>query len=283
MTARTWFITGASRGIGLEVARAALAAGHRVVATARRPEGIAEALDAPGGTPGGTLLALPLDVTDADAARAAVARAEAELGGVDVLFNNAGYGQFGAFEEVSHALIERQMATNLHGAMHVTRAALPGMRARGHGRVLNMSSIAGLSASAGAGAYNASKFALEGWSEALGLDLAPFGIRVTLIEPGFFRTDFLDGSSARWGDVAIDAYAESRDRQAAVLGARNHAQPGDPGRLAALILAVAEAENPPVRLLAGTDALGRLRDRLASLTREADTWEAMSASTDFAE
>lgn len=166
--------------------------------------------------------------------------------------------------------------------MHVTRAALPVMRAQGHGRIVNMSSIAGPSPSAGASAYNASKFALEGWSEALALDLAPFGIRMTLIEPGFVRTDFLDGSSVRYGDREIPDYTEARQRQREFFGGRNHAQPGDPEKVAALVLRIVDEENPPLRVLAGSDALGRMRDRLANLSREVEAWAEASAATDMA-
>jgi NAD(P)-dependent dehydrogenase (short-subunit alcohol dehydrogenase family) len=274
MAQRTWLITGANRGLGFLIARQALATGDRVAATARNPDGLAEAL-------GGDVLALPLDVTDPGAAQAAVERTRERFGRLDVLVNNAGYGQFGPFEEVSHALFERQFATNLWGAMHVTRAALPVMRAQGHGRILNMSSIAGLAASAGGSAYNASKFALEGWSEALALDLAPFGIRVTLIEPGFVRTDFLDASSVRFGDREIADYAPTRERQRAFMQGRNHVQPGDPEKVAALVLRMAGEENPPLRILAGSDALGRMRDRLAHLAREVEAWADVSAATDI--
>ncbi|MFC4242557.1 SDR family NAD(P)-dependent oxidoreductase [Gryllotalpicola reticulitermitis] len=278
MTAKTWLITGAGRGFGHEIARAALEAGDQVIATARNPEQIEAAL------PGHEdhLLAVRLDVTDsvsaADAAQAGLER----FGRIDVLVNNAGYGQAGAFEELTPQLIDRQFQTNVFGTFNVTRAVLPAMRAQRSGHILNISSLLGVVGTDWWSVYCATKFAVAGWSEALSKELGSFGIRVTSVHPGQFSTDFLDPSSLGMTDLRIDDYrsldAERRD----FVSGRNHDQPGDPQKFAAAILTLASLEQPPVRWAAGSDALASFQGRAAQLQDSAAQWHELSSSTDSA-
>ncbi|NHC44260.1 SDR family oxidoreductase [Motilibacter aurantiacus] len=248
-TARTWLITGTSRGFGREWAEAALRRGDRVVATARDTgslQGLQEAY-------GDAVLALPLDVTDRTAAFATVDRAFEHFGRVDVVVNNAGYGQFGMIEELSEAELRDQIETNVFGALWVTQAALPHLRAQGGGHILQVSSIGGISAFPNIGAYHASKWALEGFSQALAQEVADFGIRVTLIEPGGFSTDW-GGSSARHA-TPLPAYDEFREKAAEQRRRRTSAA-GDPTASAAAVLRLVDAENPPLRVFLGTAPLG---------------------------
>jgi NAD(P)-dependent dehydrogenase (short-subunit alcohol dehydrogenase family) len=268
----TWFITGAARGIGAQVAQAALAAGHNVVATARKRDSITLADD--------RLLALDLDVTDAAQAQAAVQAAVARFGRIDVLVNNAGYGQLGLFEESTAADAQAQFATNVFGLFHVTRAVLPVMRGQRAGHVLNISSMAGIRGRAGTALYSASKFAVEGFSEGLAQEVAPFGIRVTIVEPGAFRTDFLDGQSMRFGSQPIADYAAQSAQINAGFGARNHLQPGDPARLAAVLLQLAAHPKPPLRFAAGSDAVEIIGAKIEALRGELEAWQALSVTTD---
>ncbi|SDP94389.1 NADP-dependent 3-hydroxy acid dehydrogenase YdfG [Rhodoferax sp. OV413] len=268
----TWFITGAARGIGAHTVQAALAAGHNVVATARKRENITLTDD--------RLLALDLDVTDAAQAQAAVQSAVAHFGRIDVLVNNAGYGQLGLFEESTVADAQAQFATNVFGLFHVTRAVLPVMRQQRAGHVLNISSMAGIRGRAGTALYSASKFAVEGFSEGLAQELAPFGIRVTIVEPGAFRTDFLDGQSMRFGSQPIADYAAQSAQINAGFGARNHMQPGDPARLAAVLLQLAAHPKPPLRFAAGSDAVEIIGAKIEALRGELEAWQALSVTTD---
>jgi NAD(P)-dependent dehydrogenase (short-subunit alcohol dehydrogenase family) len=269
---KTWFITGAARGIGAQVVQAVLAAGHNVVATARQRSSIQTAHD--------RLLALDLDVTDAAQAQAAVQAAVARFGHIDVLVNNAGYGQLGLFEENTAANAEQQFATNVFGLFHVTRAVLPVMRAQRSGHVLNLSSIAGMRGIPGGTLYCASTVAVEGFSEGLAQELAPFGIRVTIVEPGAFRTDFLDGQSMRFGSHAIADYAAQSALISAGFGARNHLQPGDPARLAAVLLQLAAHPKPPLRFAAGSDAVEIIGAKIEVLRGELEAWQVLSVTTD---
>lgn len=274
---KTWLVTGAARGIGAEIVRAALAAGDQVVATGRNAARMAQAFPA-----SERLLVLPLDVTDETAATTAIAGAEARFGGIDVLVNNAGYGQLGHFETHTPAEVEQQFATNVFGLLTVTRAALPGMRQRRRGHIFNLSSIAGIRGSLGGSLYCATKFAVEGFSESLSQEVAPFGIHVTLIEPGFFRTDFLDDSSVRFGSREIADYAEQSAAMRAAYAARNHAQAGDPGKLAAVMIDLARNPVPPLRLPAGSDAVEVVETKIRRLQSDLDAWRAVSLSTDGA-
>lgn len=273
---KTWLVTGAARGLGLEISRAALEAGNRVIAAARDPGRIAPSLSGFGDR----LLALPLDVTDPAQAEAAVAAGRERFGGIDILVNNAGYGQFGCFEDVSARLIQRQFETNLCGTMHVTRAVLPTMRDQQSGHIFTISSMAGIVGIAGASIYSASKFALEGWMECLRIEVAPFGIAVTLVEPGLFRTDFLDPSSISHSDLAVGAYEEESAKKRAYLAALNHNQIGVPARLGAAMLKLVEADDPPLRFSAGTDVLPRIQEKIEMLRRDSEAWHALTISTD---
>jgi len=276
---RNWLISGANRGFGLEIARAALEAGDRVAATARKPALIYAAL----GQFADRCEVVPLDVTDDNAIAAAVAAARKRFGRIDVLVNNAGYGQLGAFELVSAQAIARQFATNLFGAFAITRAVLPVMRAQRSGHIISISSIAGVTGISGSSIYCASKFALEGWSESLGEELARFGIRTTLIEPGRFRTDFLDASSVAYGDLVIDDYVDDAARRKADLEAANHRQAGDPVRLGRAVVELAHDAQPPVRFAAGTEAYTVLRQRADRLAAQAQAWADLTLSLDLDE
>lgn len=274
---KTWFITGANRGFGLEIARSALADGDTVVATARRSH---QALDALGQGQRERLLTLDLDVTDQSTITAAVAAATQRFGRIDVLVNNAGYGQLGAFEEISPESINRQFRTNVLGVFDVTRAVLPIMRKHRAGHVITIASIAGIVGGAGSTVYGATKFAVTGWSEGLAEELAPFGIHVTVVHPGMFRTDFLDPSSVSHADIPIDDYRDQREQRRTWLDAMNHAQLGDPTKLGRAIVSLAMAPNPPVRWGAGSDAVDAFTRRSIQLTDEVADWVALTRSTD---
>lgn len=272
---RAWFITGASRGFGRAMAEAVLARGGHVVATARSPASLADLVD----RSDGRCTALALDVTDAGQV-AEVARATDALGGVDVLFNNAGYGFLGGVEESSDAEIEAQFAVNLFGAMRMVRALLPGMRERGRGGyIVNVSSVAGVRGMPNAAFYAGTKFALEGFSEALSGEVAPFGIGVMAVEPGFFRTDFAGGSIRMAADPSphYPALAQAR----AQLKAADGQQPGDPVRGVEAILAAMESEQPPRHLALGADAYAFIRDTLDARRAELETWRSLAESTGF--
>ncbi|MFA1684286.1 oxidoreductase [Achromobacter dolens] len=274
---KVWFITGASRGLGALIAEAALADGNAVVAAGRNPAAITERL---GQAPG--LREVALDVTRPEQAQAAVAAALQAFGRIDVLVNNAGFGLLGAVEESSDADVRRMYDTNVFGLLNVTRAALPAMRERRAGHVINISSIGGFRSGAGFGAYCSTKFAVEGLTEALHDELAPLGIHATVVEPGYFRTDFLDATSlvVAPGEIADYAATSGQVRRRAV--DLNHQQPGDPVRLAAAMVELANAAEPPLRLPLGSDTLAAIAEKLAYVARETETWQALARSTDFA-
>lgn len=239
---KTWFITGASRGLGKAWARAALDRGDRVAATARDLSGLDDLVD----RFGAAVLPVRLDVTDRAAGFAAVDRAHEHFGVLDVVVNNAGYGQFGAVEELSERDLRDQMETNLFGAVWITQAALPHLREQGHGHIVQVSSIGGISAFPGIGAYHASKWALEGISQSLAAEVAGLGIHVTLVEPGGFATDWA-GPSARHA-TSLSDYDDVRTRTRARFAART---PGDPTASAAALLEVVDSANPPLRVFFG--------------------------------
>ncbi|MEV7321918.1 oxidoreductase [Streptomyces sp. NPDC093970] len=271
-----WFITGASRGFGLEIARQALERGDKVVATARRPRDIEQALTGHGDR----LLAVPLDVTDEAQAAAAVRAAMDAFGAIDVLVNNAGRGVLGAVEETSDAAARGVFDTNVFGLLNVTRAVLPVMRAQRAGRVLNLSSVGGFQAAAGFGVYCSTKFAVEGLSEALHDEVSPLGIKVTVVEPGYFRTDFLDGSSLHVEERVIPDYETSAGAVRGIVPGLNHSQPGDPVKGATAILELADAATPPLRAQLGSDCAAAMEQKIADLTAEADAWRYLALSTD---
>ena len=273
---RIWMVTGASRGIGARITEAALAQGDAVVATARDAAALQQRFGH-----NDALLALPLDVTDEAQAASAVAAALARFGRIDVLVNNAGYGLLGAVEEASADEVRRLYDTNVFGLLNVTRAVLPAMRARRQGHVINISSLGGYRSSAGFGLYCSTKFAVEGLTEALHAELAPLGIHVTAVQPGYFRTDFLDAASLAVSPRILDDYAASAGQVRVAATRINHQQPGDPLRLAQALLALVASPTPPLRLPLGTDTLQTLADKHAFVERETTQWRTLAASTDF--
>jgi NAD(P)-dependent dehydrogenase (short-subunit alcohol dehydrogenase family) len=275
-TRRVWFVTGASRGFGAEIAAAALGAGDAVAATARHAKAV---IDRFGHEP--DLLATDLDVTDEASIRASVLQAVDRFGRIDVLVNNAGFGIVGAIEETSAEDIRRIYDTNVFGLLDVTRAVLPRMRIQHSGHVINMSSIAGYRSFPGYGIYCSTKFAVEALSEALHEELAPLGIHVTLVEPGYFRTDFLDSSSIVEAQTHIADYDGTAGETRKLAKARNHQQQGDPKRLAQAMLELVRSGSPPMRLPMGTDAVSGIEAKNAFVGRELETWRKLSVSTDF--
>lgn len=274
---KTWLITGASRGLGRELVNSALNSGANVVATGRSSDDLREAF----GTGKDRLLTHVVDVADKDQARAAADAAVAQFGGIDVLVNNAGYGHLGAFEEFTTENAQAQYATNVFGMFNLCWAVLPAMRAAGRGHIFNVSSISGVRGGLGATLYSSSKHAVEGFSESLALELDPFGIKVTIIEPGYFRTDFFSSKSIRTGVGQVDGYAEMRDRQREFVSARHGHQPGDPVKLANIVVGLAEEAEPPLRFAAGSDAVAAIQAKIDSVQRELNGWKQMSISTDF--
>ena len=247
---QTWFITGAGRGMGVDIARAALAAGHAVVATGRDPEKVAAAIGA-----ADDLLTVALDITDPAAASAAVRAAVDRFGHIDVLVNNAGNFYAGFFEELTPEDFRAQIETNLFGPINVTRAVLPVMRAQRSGLVVTISSTAGIAGQEFVSAYATSKFGIEGWIESLAPEVAPFGIRTMLVEPGFFRTDLLTNDSTIWPAPTIEDYADRTRQTVEAWQGMNGKQGGDPAKLAAALVELAGQPEPPVRWAAGADAV----------------------------
>ncbi|WP_176059653.1 oxidoreductase [Paraburkholderia sp. BCC1876] len=274
---RVWLITGAARGIGALIAEAALADGNAVVAAGRNVSAIVERF---GDTP--ALLPVALDVTDEAQAQAAVQAAMEKFGRVDVLVNNAGFGLLGAVEESADKDVRRLYDTNVFGLLNVTRAVLPVMRAQRAGHVINISSIGGYRAAAGFGVYSSTKFAVEGITEAMHAELKPLGIHATVVEPGYFRTDFLDASSLVVAPLVIDDYDETAGAVRRRAAQMNHNQPGDPKKLAAAMIALVDADTPPLRLPLGNDTLAAIVAKNAYVAQEMDAWKTLSASTDFA-
>ncbi|MFJ7792963.1 oxidoreductase [Pseudomonas sp. NPDC096950] len=273
---RVWLVTGASRGIGAKIVAAVLANGDAVVATARDASTIVQRF---GDQPG--LLAATLDVTN-EAQGAAVAKAAIEhFGRIDVLVNNAGFGLLGAVEEASSDEIKRLYETNVFGLLNVTRGVLPYMRAARSGHVINISSVGGYQSAPGYGVYCSTKFAVEALSEALHGELAPLGVKVTVVEPGYFRPDFLDTNSLVESPETIADYAPTAGEVRKLAKAVNQQQPGDPEKLAQAMITLVEAENPPLRLPLGTDSVQYIEAKNAFVADELNTWRALSQSTDF--
>lgn len=273
---KIWFITGSGRGIGARIAQAALDAGDKVVATGRN----LEQLTATYAQYGENVLCLALDTTVENDSIAAVAAAEARFGRIDVLVNNAGFGQLGLFEELAGSDIERQFNTNVFGLMHVTRAVLPGMRQRRGGHIINLASVGGFMGFDGASVYCAAKFAVEGFSESLALEVAQFGINVTILEPGFFRTDFLDQSSVKYGSRKVDGYDDGAASSRSTYESYNHKQPGDPVKLGQVVVKLARLPEPPLHFVAGTDAIGFIKGALERRRGEVDAFLSLSGTTD---
>jgi NAD(P)-dependent dehydrogenase (short-subunit alcohol dehydrogenase family) len=271
-----WLITGCSKGFGREIAYHALQRGYRVMATARAPDTIADLVS---GFPNSARSAA-LDVTDDRQARAVIAEAERAFGRIDVLVNNAGYGYLAAVEEGEEPEIRSMFEVNFFAVASLIRLVLPGMRARRCGHIVNISSVGGLVGNPASGYYAATKFALEGLSEALSKEVAPHGIRVTLIEPGPFRTNWA-GPSLRQTRQPIAAYSDTAGTRRAQLVSDSGRQPGDPKQVAAAILQVVASESPPLRLVLGRSGLQAVRDKLASLQDEIRAWEELSLTADF--
>jgi NAD(P)-dependent dehydrogenase (short-subunit alcohol dehydrogenase family) len=257
---KVWFITGAGRGMGVNIAQAALAAGNSVVATGRKPDAVAKALGE-----ADDLLVVALDVTKGEQAEAAVRASVDRFGRIDVLVNNAGNFNAGFFEELTAEQMEGQIATTLIGPMNVTRAVLPVMRRQHSGHIITISSSAGLTGFAFGTAYAASKFGLEGWMESLRPEVGPFGIHTTIVNPGFFRTELLTAESTNFAGTEIDDYAERRSAQIDYWTSQNGRQSGDPTKLAQALLTVASEEPPRRRFIAGADSIGSTERKVAEL------------------
>jgi NAD(P)-dependent dehydrogenase (short-subunit alcohol dehydrogenase family) len=270
---KTWLITGAGRGMGVEFARAALAAGHNVAATGRNPDTVRAAVDEHE-----NLLVTALDVTDPHSAEDAVAAAIERFGGIDVLVNNAGNFLAGFFEELTTEQVRSQIATNLFGPMTVTRAVLPVMRRQHSGLVISISSGAGVVGSPSGSAYAASKFALEGWMESLTGEVQPFGIRTMIVEPGFFRTELLTSESTTFGELSLDDYDEARAQSNAFWASMNGEQAGDPAKLARALVELADSAQPPLRWVAGADVVEGVEEKARLLLAQVDAHRELSTS-----
>ncbi len=275
MSNRVWFITGASKGFGFEIAKAVIAHGDKVVATARRPETLTELkVLAPD-----RVVTVALDVTDKSAVEAAIDTAKTAFGRIDVLVNNAGYGLQGAVEEVTDEQIRRQFETNVFGLLEVTRAALPLLRSQGSGHIINFSSVGGVVSFPSLGIYHGTKYAVEGISEALAQEVAPLGIKVTIVEPGGFRTDWNAGSMDR--AEAMDAYSATVGMMRQMSAKSQGRESGDPVKLAQAMIQLVESENPPLRLVLGSDAYHVIQQKFQKQLAEMQTWETLTLSTDF--
>src|SRR6187551_2758582 len=266
MTDKTvWFVTGASRGMGVDIVKAALAAGHAVVATGRDTDAVARAVGN-----AHDLLVAKLDVTSPGDAKAAVAAAVERLGRIDVLVNNAGNFYAGFFEEISPEDFRAQVETNFFGSVNVTRATLPVLRAQRHGLIVTISSTGGIAGQAFVSAYSAAKFAVEGWMESLAPEVAPFGIRTMLVEPGFFRTELLTTDSTTFAKPSIDDYAQRTRETVAAWTSMNGKQSGDPAKLAAVLVQLAGLQEPPIRFAAGADAVQTFEAKANALLAQAN-------------
>jgi NAD(P)-dependent dehydrogenase (short-subunit alcohol dehydrogenase family) len=270
---KTWLITGAGRGMGVQFARAALAAGHNVVATGRNPDTVRSALGEHE-----NLLVTVLDVTDPHSAEDAVAVAVERFGRIDVLLNNAGSFVAGFFEELTTEQVRSQIETNLVGPMTVTRAVLPVMRRRHGGLVISISSGAGVIGSPFGSAYAASKFGLEGWMESLAGEVEPFGIRTMIVEPGFFRTELLTRASTTFGELSIGDYDRARAEINAFSASMNGTQAGDPAKLARALVQLAGADEPPLRWAAGEDVVESVEDKARLLLAQVDAHRELSTN-----
>lgn len=273
---KVWFITGAGRGMGVEFVKAALSAGFQVVATGRNTDKLAKVLG-----DDENLLIVKLDITDPTDAEAAVKSAVDRFGPIDVLVNNAGNFYGGFFEELTPQQIERQINTNLYGPMNVTRAVLPLMRKNCSGHIISISSLAGLAGFEYNAAYCASKFGLEGFMESLNQDVAPFGIKTTIVEPGFFRTEFLEQESTFLAMPSIDDYAERNAQYQAFWKEKNGKQEGDPVKLAKALITIVSQEEPPLRWIAGADAIAGAEQKVAELRSQINAYRELSISLSY--
>lgn len=275
IASRSWLITGCSTGLGRALAEVLIARDERVIATARKPETLDSLIAGHNNA-----RALKLDVTKPEDVRAVVEEAEQQFGGIDVLVNNAGYGYLAAVEEAEEDAYRALYETNLFGLIAMTRAVLPGMRAQKHGHIVNVSSVGGMLGNPGSGYYAGTKFAVVGFSEALSKEVKPLGLKVTVVEPGPFRTDWA-GRSLQTSAHPIEAYAETVHSRLKQLGETSGKQAGDPKRAAEAILTAVDSPEPPLHLVLGAVGLKMARQQLASLLQEFDTWEALTLSADF--
>ena len=273
---KVWFITGAGRGMGVDIAKAALAAGNKVVATGRKPDKVAEALGK-----SADLLVVRLDITKLADAEAAVKAAVEKFGRLDVLVNNAANFYAGFFEELTPEQMERQLSTSLVGPMNVTRAILPVMRKQRSGLIITISSTAGLIGFEFGSAYAASKFGLEGWMQSLQVEVEPFGINTITVNPGFFRTELLTQESTNFAEPTIGDYDERRTKQMEFWKGYNGRQPGDPAKLARALITLSGQEKPPVRFLAGADAVDTAEKVAATLRQQIEAYRELSSSLAF--
>jgi NAD(P)-dependent dehydrogenase (short-subunit alcohol dehydrogenase family) len=273
---RVWFITGAGRGMGVDIAQAGLAASHSVVATGRNTKAVIDAVGE-----ADDLLVVELDITSLASAEAAVRTALDRFGRIDVLVNNAGNFFAGFFEELTPEQFEQQLATNLVGQLNVTRKVLPVMRKQRSGHIITMSSTAGIVGQEFCSAYSASKFALEGWMESLRFEIEPYGIRTTIVEPGFFRTALLEKESTDWAELSIDDYAERTAQTRPAWEAMSGKQSGDPAKLAKALVTIAAEDPPPLRFVAGADAVETVELKARELLAQVDAHRDLSTSLAF--
>jgi NAD(P)-dependent dehydrogenase (short-subunit alcohol dehydrogenase family) len=273
---KVWFITGAGRGMGTDIAKAALDAGYKVVATARNTDKVVQAVG-----PSENLLVVKLDVTNPSDAQSAVKAAVDRFGRIDVLVNNAGNFYAGFFEEIRPEDFRAQIETNLFGAVNVTRAVLPVMRGQRSGLIVQISSTAGIAGQEFVSAYAASKFAVEGWIESLAPEVAPFGIRTMLVEPGFFRTELLTEESTNYPEPTIDDYAQKTRQTVSAWKGMNGLQGGDPAKLAKALVQLASQDQPPFRWPAGPDAVHTIERKAKDLLAQADAYRELSSSLTF--
>jgi NAD(P)-dependent dehydrogenase (short-subunit alcohol dehydrogenase family) len=272
-SSKVWLITGAGRGMGVDIAKAALTAGYNVVATGRNIERAIKALGE-----SENLLVVKLDITEQDDAETAVQKAIEKFGRIDVLVNNAANFYAGYFEELSMNQIEQQLATSLYGPMKVTRAVLPVMRKQKSGHIISISSTAGLTSFDFCSAYSASKFGMEGWMQALQSEVSAFGIHTTIVNPGFFRTELLTEESTNYANQPIEDYNDRRTQQMEFWKAANGQQSGDPAKLADALIKIATKEKPPLRFIAGADAIATAENVVATLQQQLDAYRELSSS-----
>lgn len=274
---QVWFVTGANKGIGAAITKEALEKGYKVVAAVRKPEAAQKALgDCP------NLYCVKLDLTDAQSIQSAIQEALGKFGRIDVLVNNAGYGLLGYFEEFSEELVRRQMETNVFGLMSLCRAVLPVMRKQRSGWIVNFSSTSGIKSVEGGAVYSASKFAVEGFTEGLAIEVKPYGIHCLIVEPGAFRTDFFkEGTSFASGDIKVTDYDERRQPLMDHFTAYDGIQPGDPKKLAAILVSTLKGDKQPLRLLCGRYAAKSIDEYMQARRTEFDAWRPVTESADF--
>lgn len=274
---KIWFVTGASKGMGLTLVKKLLGKGYQVAATSRTKADLEQAVGSHA-----NFLPLNLNLIDEQEVKKAISSTIEHFGGLDVVVNNAGYGQVGFIEEVSDELARKNFEANVFGTLNVVRQALPQLRKQRSGHIINFSSVGGFFGFAGGGIYGATKFAVDGLSEALAQEVQPFGIHVTAIKPGYFRTNFLSpGSISGTSTNLIDDYTTMREGQEAFLKDFDQNQPGDPEKAMDVLIQVSESENPPLHLFLGQDAYEVAKSKIASIEKDLADWEALATSTNF--